>query len=91
MPHQPTGDPLKKPWGAEASLFCGQSLDLTEVYGKGWLWNPKVSAGPPCPTLLRPAGKPPLKRPELTTVSGMAHPQGGRLAAVFYFFGHPSP
>jgi hypothetical protein len=33
-----------------------------------------------CPTLLRPAGEPSLKRP-----------LGGRPAAVFYPFGHPMP
>jgi hypothetical protein len=45
--------------------------------------------GPPCPTLLRPAGEPPLKR--LHVVSGMARPQGEQPAAVFYPFGHPMP
>jgi hypothetical protein len=24
-------------------------------------------------------------------ISGVAHPQGGRPAAVFYLFGHPTP
>jgi YD repeat-containing protein len=40
----------------------------------------KYRHGPPCPTLLRPAGKLPLKRP----------PAGRLLAAVFYPFGHPT-
>jgi hypothetical protein len=50
----------------------------------------KFHPGPPCPTLLHPAGGTPLKRPR-TAVSGVARPQGGRPAAVFYPFGHPTP
>jgi hypothetical protein len=45
----------------------------------------KVHPGPPCPTLLCPAGGPPL-----TSVSGLARPLGGRPAFVFYLFGHPT-
>jgi hypothetical protein len=41
--------------------------------------------GPPCPTLLRPVGGPPL-----TAISGVAGLQGGQPAAVFYPFGNPT-
>jgi hypothetical protein len=27
----------------------------------------------------------------LMAISGVAHPQGGRPAAIFYLFGHPTP
>jgi hypothetical protein len=40
----------------------------------------KYHSGSPCLTLPRPAGGPPLKRP-----------QGERPVAVFYPFGHPTP
>jgi hypothetical protein len=50
---------------------------------------PKVYLGPSCCTLLRPVGGPPLKG--LTAVSGVARPQGGRPAALFYPFVHPMP
>jgi hypothetical protein len=42
--------------------------------------------GPPCLTVLHPADRPPL-----TAVSGVARPQSGWPAAVFYLFGHPTP
>jgi hypothetical protein len=51
--------------------------------------SPKFHPVPPCPTLQCPAGGLPLKRP--LAVSGVAHLQGKRLAAVFYPFGHPTP
>jgi hypothetical protein len=49
----------------------------------------KYYQGPPCQTPLCPAGGPPLKG--LMVVSGVAQPQGGLLAAVFYPFGYPTP
>jgi hypothetical protein len=39
----------------------------------------KYQLGPPCFTLL-----------DVSTVSGVACPQGGWLAAIFYPFGHPA-
>jgi hypothetical protein len=51
----------------------------------------KFHPGPSCPTLLRSAYRPHLKRPcGLMAVSGVACPQGGRPAAVFYPFGQLS-
>jgi hypothetical protein len=47
---------------------------------------PKVHPGPPCSTLFRLVGEPPL-----VAVSGVARPQGWRPAAVFYPIGHPEP
>jgi hypothetical protein len=45
----------------------------------------KFHLGPPCPTLPRPTGRPPLKRPyALMAVSEVACPQGGRPVAIFY-------
>jgi hypothetical protein len=49
----------------------------------------KFHPGPPLPTLLRPSGRPPLKWPHGSF--WVAYPQDGRLAAVFYPFGHPTP
>jgi hypothetical protein len=46
----------------------------------------KFDPGPPCLTLLRPAGGSHVK-----AVAGVALPQGGRPAAVFYPLGHPTP
>jgi hypothetical protein len=42
--------------------------------------------GLPCPTLLNPAGGPPLKRP-----NGLQGLQGWLPAGVFYPLGHPKP
>jgi hypothetical protein len=42
----------------------------------------KFHPGPPCLTLLNPAGGP---------VSRVARPQGRHPAVVFYLFGHPTP
>jgi hypothetical protein len=47
----------------------------------------KHHSGPPCPTLLRPAGGTPLEQ----VASGVAHSQGRRPTADFYPFGHPMP
>jgi hypothetical protein len=47
----------------------------------------KFHPGPLCPTLLRPVGRPPLKRPY--AVSGVARLQGRRPAAVFNAFDTP--
>jgi hypothetical protein len=44
--------------------------------------------GPPCPTFSRLAVRLPLKWS--TAVIGVAHLQGGRPAAIFYPFGHPT-
>jgi hypothetical protein len=49
----------------------------------------KFHPGPPCHTLQLAAGGPPLKRP-YSRFRG-ACPQGGRPAAIFYRFGHPTP
>jgi hypothetical protein len=50
---------------------------------------PKVSPGPPCPTLPRPAGRPPLKRLYGRFRGG---PPTGRVAhGRLYPFGHPAP
>jgi hypothetical protein len=46
----------------------------------------KFHLGPPYPTLLHPAGGPPLM-----AVSEVAHPWSLKLAAVFYPLGHPMP
>jgi hypothetical protein len=47
----------------------------------------KFHPGPPCPTLIRPAGGPPTKR----HFGGVARPQGGRPPAVFFPLGYPFP
>jgi hypothetical protein len=44
----------------------------------------KFQPYPPFPTFLRPADGPPLKRSY-----GLAPPEGGRPASIFYLFGHP--
>jgi hypothetical protein len=49
----------------------------------------KFHSGPPCPTFLRPAGGPPVKRPHGRFRGGPL--QGGQLAAVLYPFCHPKP
>jgi hypothetical protein len=49
----------------------------------------KFHTGPPCPTLLCPASG--LTPHCLMAVLGVACPQGGPPAAVFYSFGHPTP
>jgi hypothetical protein len=43
----------------------------------------KFHAGPPCPTLIRPAG--------CKAVWGVARPQGKQPAAVFFPLGYPMP
>jgi hypothetical protein len=51
----------------------------------------KFHPDPPCPTLLRPAGR---TNPEMAvrgSPPGVAHLQGRQPAAVFYPFGHPTP
>jgi hypothetical protein len=50
----------------------------------------KFHPAPPCPTLLRPVGGPPPKRP-YGCLGGVAHPQGERPAAVFFPLGYPFP
>jgi hypothetical protein len=47
----------------------------------------KFHPGLPCPTLLRPRAGHPWN--SLTAVYGVARPQGGLPAAVFFPFGHP--
>jgi hypothetical protein len=47
----------------------------------------KFHPGPPCPTLLRPAGGPPLKRP----CGLVAYLQGWWSLPVVYPFGYPTP
>jgi hypothetical protein len=49
----------------------------------------KFHLGPPCPTLLCPAGGSPLKWPYGRFRGGP--PEDGRPVAVFYPFGHPTP
>jgi hypothetical protein len=49
----------------------------------------KFYLGSPYPRLLPPAGGSPPNG--LMAVWGVAHPQGGRAAAVFFPFGHPMP
>jgi hypothetical protein len=51
----------------------------------------KIHPGPPCPTLLRPVGRPPLSPGPRAQGPGVACQQGMYPAAVFYPIGHPSP
>jgi hypothetical protein len=44
---------------------------------------------PPSPTLIRPVGRPLPKRPY--SHLGVARPQGGQPAAVFFLLGYPIP
>jgi hypothetical protein len=61
---------------------------------KGGHGLPGVSPGPAIPYPSTPCG---WTTPEIAlyyiviAVSGVAHPQGGQPAAVFYPFGHPTP
>jgi hypothetical protein len=49
----------------------------------------KLRPGLPCPILLRPCGQATPERPYNRFRGSL--PTGGRLAAVFYPFGHPTP
>jgi hypothetical protein len=51
--------------------------------------SPKFYLGPPCPTLLCPAGD--FLWPSMAMQGWPARPQDGQPAAVFHPFGHPTP
>jgi hypothetical protein len=51
----------------------------------------KFHLGLACPTFLRTAGGPPLKRSHHRFSSVVAHPQGRWPADLFYPFGHATP
>jgi hypothetical protein len=51
---------------------------------------PQVSPWAAIPDPSTPCGRA-TPQNDLTAVWGVAHPQGGRPAAVFYPFGHPTP
>jgi hypothetical protein len=73
---------------AEICFFFSSPLTIKDFHMGLWQEVPmdslKFQLGPPCPTLLCPAGRPLLKRP-------YGHFRGGWPAAVFYPFGHLTP
>jgi hypothetical protein len=76
-----TGSP-----NSQTGSWTGSLHRRTEWGGHGL---PKISPGPPWPTLLRSAGGPPPKRP--MAVLGVVRPQDGWPVAVFYPLGCPTP
>jgi hypothetical protein len=65
--------------GIPATMFKWQGVAMDPL---------KFHTGPPCPTLLCPVGRPPLKQ-----LYGRfrSSPQGGQPTAVFHPFRHPTP
>jgi hypothetical protein len=75
---------------SEHSDWCGETgVGIMDVWQGVAMDSLKFHPGPLCPTLLCPLGRSPLKWPY--SRFGVARPQGGRRAVVFYSFGHPTP
>jgi hypothetical protein len=65
--------------GIPAAMFVWQGVAMDPL---------KFHTGPPCPTLLCPAGMPPLKQ---LYRRFRGSPQGRRPMAIFHPFRHPTP
>jgi hypothetical protein len=76
---------LFKGWSPAGWAACGCLLPPWIQARKNSL---KFHPGPPCPTLLHPAGRPPPKQPYIRFWSG---PPAGRHTAVLYPLGYPTP
>jgi hypothetical protein len=72
---------------SQFSEFCVTFILKAWAYGKGGHGLPKVSLWPAIPYHSMPC----MRATPETAVSGVARLQGGRPAAIFYPFGHPSP
>jgi hypothetical protein len=79
-PYMPCG------WATPQTAFPLDTPSRTGLVSRDSL---KLLPGPPCPTLLRPAGRPRPKRPHARFE--VARPRGRRPAAVFYPLGYPTP